>query len=167
MKKNIFTLLVLGMILMIPGLLFSQSWDGPYKHKSVLCYRLSGANQPVILAVRTCETSFLSTNNILILKIKSPFANKSGFSRVKMTRFNPYDGEVWGTGDRALKCKNGWLYLKVKVWDNGTPYEDYLITVYEKNDYGVSSGRKKTIRTRLLNLDILDMPMNYNVQMTY
>lgn len=162
-NSRIFVYLIIVVIsLFSPEISFSQSWDGPYRYKDELCYRLSGLNQPVALATRTCETSFLSTRDVLILRIKSPFVNRSGVSRVKITRFNSY-GEVWGTGNEVLKCKDGWIYLRVKVWDDGNPFEDYLITVYEKNDFGGAKGRKKTIKTYLFHLNVLEMPMNYNL----
>lgn len=154
--------IIVLMIVVLPKTMFSQNWNGPYRYGSELCFRLSGANQPVVLATKTCETSFLSTSDVLVLKIKSPFVNKSGVSRVKMTRFSP-QGEVWGTGNEVLKCRDGWIILRVKVWDDGTPFEDYLITVYEKNDFGKYKGRKKTIKTHLFNLNTFDMPMNYNL----
>ena len=160
-KIYVLVVLILGFVI-LPKYSFSQSWNGPYRYGSELCFRLSVAKQPVILATKTCETSFLSTKDVLVLRIKSPFVNKSGVSRVKITRFSPY-GEVWGTGNEVLKCRDGWIILRVDVCDDGTPFEDYLITVYEKNDFGNSKGRKKTIRTDLFNLNTFDMPMNYNL----
>lgn len=150
------------LILFTVSPLYSQLWDGPYRHGSVLCYRLSEENQPVILAAKTCGTFFIMTVDAVVFKIKSPYKLRGGLARVKITTFNR-EGDVINTGQESLRYKNGWIYHKVGISYDGFPLNDFIITIYEKNDFGQSNGRKKSIRTHLFDLDTSEMPMNYNM----
>ena len=147
--------------LLLAGKAAAQSpiWQGTYNTNGYTCFSLGPIvdNRHTVLAAKGTDAGGYATLNV---KFRTPYRwTDTSTACVKIIRIDLTTGNRYSQ-DVFCDYRNGWVYLSHYLSHEGQPCYSYIVTLYEHNDFGQSSGKSRTIDLHLDKLDAARIPFS-------